>query len=212
MEALYRDWRDTNGQTNNLRLFWNGELVKPDDTTTLGAVAQFLGVNEENLVEGLTQHVVQELSKPSLRSLDGQEQDILSKLSYLQSTLDPLDVEGLSHLWLSRTQSHILGQSPTELPTSLTTPLPASHLLPLLESFLTEKQEVGLEDALQAFLVSATFKDCSLLLRFEGGGEGRTKIVDLDRKAWGNWEDGRTDAEVCAAFLGWLEAVQGEVA
>uniref|UniRef100_V5F1H9 Inositol-pentakisphosphate 2-kinase n=2 Tax=Kalmanozyma brasiliensis (strain GHG001) TaxID=1365824 RepID=V5F1H9_KALBG len=145
--------------------------------------------------------------------------DMLTQLAHLQSALDPLDVEGLAQLWLARTQSHVLGQSPTDLPPSLTTPLPSSQLLPLLQPFLdrSAQKEVTLEDALQAFLVSATFKDCSLLLRFvhtaEGKVEGETKLVDLDRKPWSKLSKMQeTDAEVCASFLAWLASVVGEPA
>ncbi|EST09149.2 Inositol-pentakisphosphate 2-kinase [Kalmanozyma brasiliensis GHG001] len=219
--ALYKDWQETNGKTNNLRLFWNGAVVAPDDRTSLAGVAQFFGVlGADTLLDALTHHIVEELSMPTMPAFEGDSKvDMLTQLAHLQSALDPLDVEGLAQLWLARTQSHVLGQSPTDLPPSLTTPLPSSQLLPLLQPFLdrSAQKEVTLEDALQAFLVSATFKDCSLLLRFvhtaEGKVEGETKLVDLDRKPWSKLSKMQeTDAEVCASFLAWLASVVGEPA
>ncbi|SPO23939.1 probable Inositol-pentakisphosphate 2-kinase [Ustilago trichophora] len=225
IRALWRDWKETKGKTNNLRLFWNGAVVDPDDTTTLNDVAQFLGAqsseDEEALLRALSTQLIAELSKPTLPNTAG-EQDastVLTRLSHLQASLDPLDVEGLSQLWLHHTQSHTLGQlltttDPASLPAALTSALPVSQLYFILEQVLTTSStaEVKLEDALQAFLVSASFKDCSMLIRFsrtpigEGGKfEGETKLVDLDRKPFEKLESmQKTDGEVCAAFLAWL--------
>ena len=212
VKSLWRDWKRTEGRTNNLRLFWNGAIVDPSDNQTLGAVAEFIGARDETdgqLVEALTQKVVEELSKPRLTN-----QTILSRLSHLQATLDPLDVEGLAQLWLSRTQSHTLGcaEPSIDLPESLTASLGASQLPAVLESVLSPTAaQVSLEAALQAFLVSATFKDCSLLLRFshsDRGWESWTKLVDLDAKPWNKLATmQKTDGEVCAAFLTWLAEV-----
>ncbi|TKY88597.1 hypothetical protein EX895_002586 [Sporisorium graminicola] len=221
VKALWNDWKETKGKTNNLRLFWNGAVVNPADRVVLTGVAQFLGADgdgEEQLVEALTRYVVDELSKPRLAANDDDQESVLSRLSHLQSTLDPLDVEGLAHLWLSRTQSHILGQADPhlDLPSALTACLPAAQLSTVLAAFLSvssTRADVALEDAVQAFLVSATFKDCSLLLRFrrgEAGVEGNTKIVDLDSKPFGKLGSMQnTDNEVCAAFLGWLAQCGG---
>ncbi|CDW98964.1 hypothetical protein [Sporisorium scitamineum] len=95
VKALWTDWKETGGKTNNLRLFWIGAAVNPVDSGTLSAVAQFLGVKgegEEQVVEVLTRHVVDELSKPRLAA-DGERISVLSRLAHLQSTLDPLDSE-----------------------------------------------------------------------------------------------------------------------
>ncbi|SJX65103.1 uncharacterized protein SRS1_15924 [Sporisorium reilianum f. sp. reilianum] len=213
VKALWSDWKETGGKTNNLRLFWNGAVVSMADSETLGEVARFLragGEGEEQLVEALTGYVVDELSKPRLADAAQSSASVLSRLAHLQSTLDPLDVEGLAHLWLARTQSHTLGQADPSLnlPASLTSSLPAAQLATVLPPFLAASAEVTLEDAVQAFLVSATFKDCSLLLRFVGSEEGveaETKLVDLDSKPFGKLGSMQaTDSEVCAAFLGWL--------
>lgn len=224
VEALWRDWTETGGKTNNLRLFWNGDVVDPQDATTLDSIAQFFGAYKTpvgGLVEVLATHIVGELTKPTLPSGGESEArvSILSRLAHLQSALDPLDVEGLAQLWLSRTQSHTLGQAPPEmnLPPALQRNLPAADLPTILDSFLTASGgEVTLEKALQAFLVSATFKDCSMLLRFhraEGGVVGETKLVDLDSKPFSKLSGmQKTDNEVCAAFLAWLSSCEGSPA
>ena len=76
--------------------------------------------------------------------------------------------------------------------------------------------EIELEDAVQAFLVSATFKDCSLLVRLSRSSENEsgervqseTKLVDLDRKPFAKLHSmQQTDSEVCAAFLAWLQTL-----
>lgn len=215
IKALWDDWIDTKGKTNNLRLFWNGAVVDPQDSVTLEAIAQFLGT--DNSVQGrlkgaLTQHLDKELSKRVLGENDEWSTvSVLSRLAHLQSALDPLDVEGLAHLWLRRTQSHVLGQasSDVDLPPALTRNLAAAQLAAMLDSFLSgTTAEVSLEDAVQAFLVSASFKDCSMLLRFhqtESGVQGETKLVDLDSKPFAKLSSmQQTDSEVCAAFLAWL--------
>lgn len=218
IKALWSDWTETGGKTNNLRLFWNGAVVGPHDTVALDDIARFLGADdtaEEQLLDALAQHLVEELSKPVLPTDKQEKASILSHLAHLQSALDPLDVEGLAQLWLSRTQSHTLGEaSPdVDLPAALTGSLPAPQLLPILQSVLSAStEEVNLEDAVQAFLVSATFKDCSLLLRFHRSNEGvvgETKLVDLDRKSFSKLSTmQQTDSEVCGAFLAWLSGCE----
>ncbi|GAC92826.1 hypothetical protein PHSY_000382 [Pseudozyma hubeiensis SY62] len=222
--ALWRDWIETGGKTNNLRLFWNGAVVGPQDTKSLDSIARFLGADKAvagDLVDVLAKHIVDELSKASLPSRGESEApvSILSRLAHLQSALDPLDVEGLAQLWLSRTQSHILGQVPpdVDLPPALTRNLPATELLAVLEPFLSvSDRQVTLEDAVQAFLVAATFKDCSMLLRFHRSNEGvigETKLVDLDSKPFSKLSGmQKTDNEVCAAFLAWLSSCEGSPA
>ncbi|SNX86384.1 related to Inositol-pentakisphosphate 2-kinase [Melanopsichium pennsylvanicum] len=240
IRALWREWKQTHGKTNNLRLFWNGQMVYPKDTESLKHVAALLGGQdgEEAFVVALVKHLIKELTRPYLFSTEiGQDKDdkemsLLSRLAYLQSALDPLDVEGLAHLWLHHTQSHTLGQihvsnsnsnfnsTTSSLPPSLTCALPSSQLYPVLQKFFkpsASSVDVKLEDAVQAFLVSASFKDCSMLIRMNRDqdrvGEKlvvqETKLVDLDRKSWEKlgWMQ-KTDAEVCATFLKWLETLE----
>ncbi len=218
VNALWKDWKESEGKTNNFRLFWNGQLVRTEDAKTLGDIASFLYSNsgeEGGVEEALTKCLVEELSKTTLPSAQGQGKvSVLNKLAYLQSALDPCDVEGLASFWLQHTQSHTLGQLPpastaastASLPAGLTSSLPSPTLAPLLEKFLSTPPSTldspsvepeSLEAAIQAFLVSATFKDCSVLIRFttptndDGEGtkpvEGETKLVDLDRKLSPSW-------------------------
>lgn len=269
IRALWTDWCESDAHTNNFRLFWNGTRVHPHDRPTLNAIARFLGADgqtaddnheEDALLQALIQHLTVELSKPSLPSIrtlnqaagtgDREDEDagvsVLSRLSQLQSSLDPLDVEGLAHLWLHHTQSHILGKLPPTLPNTQFQPTPepspptstpeVAELSVVLERFLLNTTgasdvDVELQDAVQAFLVSASFKDCSLLIRFspspsspsdshsqaETGSkivvgnqrlQSETKLVDLDRKAMAKLEAmQQTDNEVCAAFLAWLSSL-----
>ena len=119
--------------------------------------------------------------------------------------LDPWDVEGLAHAWTEHTGSHVLGQLPDDTADNLTPA--AAELLPLVQPLLDGAQASSVQQAVQAFLVSASFKDCSLLLRFPRAAEASTWMVDLDRKpATKLAKMQQTDAEVCAAFRGWLSA------
>lgn len=231
LRALWSDWKESGGKTNNLRLFWNGSVVHPDDQASLTAMAGFLGVkqrqrDEEGLLDALTTHLVAELSKPCLPVHDDAQErvSVLTRLAQLQSALDPLDVEGLAQLWLERTQCHILGSTPASqtesLPAALTSAVPAAQLVQVLRRLLPavsdcarSAAEIELEDAVQAFLVSATFKDCSLLVRLSRSSDGErvqseTKLVDLDRKPFAKLHSmQQTDSEVCAAFLAWLQTL-----
>jgi inositol-pentakisphosphate 2-kinase len=118
---------------------------------------------------------------------------VLQILSKLQRTLDSLDIEGLSKLWrLSHGDSIPIGSNVPE-PTlndwtnlldtyfvksrsssdSITTELPdASHLL----------------YHLHAYLLSATFKDCSIILKLPNlyqsmdASSGSITVIDLDQK------------------------------
>lgn len=226
IKALWADWKETGGKTNNLRLFWNGSVVQPGDQENLNAIAGFLGAqtDEGALLAALAEHLVAELAKPAPSTDGTSTSSVLSRLAHLQSSLDPLDVEGLAHLWLQRTQSHVLGDSSNaaDLPPALASLLPSSQLHSVLEPFLAASKsnaaELKLQDSVQAFLVSASFKDCSLLIRFSRSNKdegdvvkGETKLVDLDRKPFAKLSSmQKTDSEVCAAFLAWLKTIDGE--
>jgi len=153
---------------------------------------------------------------------------VLAKLSELQRSLDSLDIEGLSAL--------VTGKSATEYPNE---PLPLldapeaqveedptlDEWRRFLDAHFHHKFEGGLATPanvkaithgisqkryhLLAYLLSATFKDCSIIIR---GHEDDVKsatatIIDLDSKSFermGKWEKLDRDVVKCT-----LEAEEG---
>lgn len=214
LDALWTDWIATRGKTNNLRVFCNGALVRPDDARALADAAATLGASAGEGVETLRNnvwtHLVGQVQRELLRrSLvhDGTQVSVLHRLKRLQAALDPWDVEGLAHAWNQHTGSHVLGQLPNDTSAADDLTPAAAELLPLVQPLLDGAQPKSVQQAVQAFLVSASFKDCSLLLRFPRAAEASTWMVDLDRKpATKLAKMQQTDDEVCAAFRGWLSA------
>ena len=151
------------------------------------------------------------------------EQPVLAKLSELQRALDPLDIEGLSSL--------VTGKPSVEYPNE---PLPivdapevCAGMEPSLDEWrrfldihfhlkLDEKSSCprgfnalahGMSEKryqLLSYLLCATFKDCSIIIR---GPEGDAKsatvsVIDLDAKGaerMGRWE--RLDRDVVKCTL-----------
>jgi len=149
---------------------------------------------------------------------------VLAKLSEIQGSLDPLDIEGLSTL--------VTGKSATEYPNESLPLLDAPEVQaedPTLDEwrrFLDIHSQHKLKDGLAnfkglahgmsqkryyllAYLLSATFKDCSIIIR---GHEDNVKsatvtIIDLDSKSLGRmrkWESLDRNVVKCT-----LEAEEG---
>jgi len=139
---------------------------------------------------------------------------LLSLLSKLQRSLDSLDIEGLSLLWA---QYH-LGPIGSGIPDPtmdewvsfttmyLNTHPPAPTQIDQLASIDKER----LRYYILAYIFSATFKDCSVILHFDGGLEDSITVIDLDPKKverLQKWEV--QDREIVMGFKKALE--KGEV-
>ena len=154
---------------------------------------------------------------------------VLAKLSEIQRSLDPLDIEGLSAL--------IAGQPAAEYPNQSLPLLGAPEVLVgedptldewrrFLDAHFHHKLKGGLSSTpmdmkpfthgisqkryyLLAYLLSASFKDCSIIVR---GHEDNVKsatvtIIDLDSKnlgRMGKWEELDRDVVKCT-----LDAEEG---
>lgn len=153
---------------------------------------------------------------------------VLKILAKLQRTLDILDIEGLSSLWdrtlvsyadpaagpdtplspVGQTSSLFESPDPTiddwskfidqylmQIGTSTTTEERMNHAQPLTSN---------LRYYLMAYLLSATFKDCSIIVKpiMPGmQGKGSITIIDLDPKGMDRlrkWE--RLDAQIALAY------------
>ncbi|KAK4706171.1 hypothetical protein P7C70_g28, partial [Phenoliferia sp. Uapishka_3] len=181
--ALLHNWIASDGKANNLRLFLNGSCIPPSEvnrealSTTL-CVTQALSSTErvldnwQNIIDTL-----QTLLVPALLT-----SPILPNLRSLQSSLDPLDIEGLETLLSSR--------SPSESLTSF-----ATSPQPSISDWMSWKsqwekagpvEESSSRELVLAYLLSATFKDCSIFIRLDTSGSiikpEAIKAVDLDPK------------------------------
>lgn len=239
--ALYKDWRTSQGATNNLRLFWNGKIVAPDDGDLIAEIERHLisdsrteTSSEDNLLEGLVAMLIRELSKPQVPPLHTAQPllTVLDRLAYLQSQLDPLDVEGLAKAWLEVAKSETLGdlapdqsQLDPESTSLLTSPPTVDDLKHCLTDILgpgpvscpPRTPAQSLSKHIHRFLLSSSFKDCSLLIRCDKSEEGvlmsSTKVIDLDLKPISKLPSFQiTDTFVCSRFARWKSTLASEPA
>ncbi|KAG2357576.1 hypothetical protein BDR07DRAFT_1419875, partial [Suillus spraguei] len=144
--ALWAGWYESHGSLNNLRFFVEGRMAKPDDVRPLDAIAgTLLTANELTDVQDLRESFISVLSQALLDS------PVLPLLSTLQRTLDILDIEGLSKLL------PIYG-------------IGSSDFVKVYQSDYhswdhTVLNPGHLRHYLIAYLLSATFKDCSIIIR-----------------------------------------------
>lgn len=126
---------------------------------------------------------------------------LLRDLSYLQRTLDPLDIEGLAALHDKR------GETLDALSTSNPTvdeweSFVNTYHNPVFQNSLNHEQLDILQHQYytQAYLLSATFKDCSIMLRLgRNNKESNIFAIDLEAKSvyrLKKWKD--QDAEIAS--------------
>ncbi|GJE89480.1 inositol-pentakisphosphate 2-kinase [Phanerochaete sordida] len=194
--ALWDTWVSSSGTTNNLRVFVHGHMVRPDATpTSIEALAAQLGLAGEFTLYTVRDAFVARVL-PLLR-----ETSVLRLLANLQRTLDPLDIEGLALLWSRAYASQEPGialqtQSPDDGAPDAS-PLGAGLSDPtiddwkeFLDVYFAKNAQMDHDhpDAADlkyycvAYLLSATFKDCSLILRIPEDGAGSITLIDLDVK------------------------------
>ncbi|BGP14111.1 hypothetical protein JCM10213_002409 [Rhodosporidiobolus nylandii] len=165
---------------------------------------------------------------------------LLSTLKHLQRTLDALDIEGLAALLLEREGLDLfspdadlskLGEQPTlpeweswlarYLPILRPSPSASPSTSPsdARDTFATvlAYPPTSTRDAVLAYLISATFKDCSLILRLplptSAGvhAQASVKPIDLDPKPLARMgKYARMDAEILASWAGLLDGIEAE--
>ncbi|EKM61589.1 uncharacterized protein PHACADRAFT_83082 [Phanerochaete carnosa HHB-10118-sp] len=193
LHALWDAWVSTSGMANSLRIFVQGQTVRPDASPlSIQPLASQLGLPDEFTLFTVRDAFVSQVLPLLL------ETSLLRILSNLQSTLDPLDIEGLSLLW-SRA-------NPSREPLQTQSPDDGAPSAPPLGSGLSDptiddwKQFLGIYLAKNsqmdhdhpdiadlkyyclAYLLSATFKDCSIMFRIPEDGRGSISVIDLDIK------------------------------
>ncbi|KAG1822891.1 inositol-pentakisphosphate 2-kinase [Suillus subaureus] len=188
--ALWAGWYESRGSLNNLRLFVEGRMAKPDDDHSVQLLARFFAAGESTDVQNLRELFSSTLAQVLLDS------PILPLLSNLQRTLDILDIEGLSRLY---TQSSS-GSSCDSLGSSIPDPS-MEEWKDFVEVYQSDHHSWDhtvpspghLRYYLMAYLLSATFKDCSIIIRPKSAyvGSFDATIIDMDIKSMdrlGKWE------------------------
>lgn len=105
---------------------------------------------------------------------------LFSKLAHLQRSLDSRDIEGLSQLWSHFHPGLPLGQGEPE-PT-------LGEWYGFIQSYFSGGEESlpgeeSLRYSILAYLLSATFKDCSVILRFDNTSQDSLTLIDLEPKS-----------------------------
>ncbi|KAL0946824.1 hypothetical protein HGRIS_012993 [Hohenbuehelia grisea] len=228
VEGLWEAWLSSEGAINNMKVFVDGQVIKPNRISIL---AGKLNQGESDL------NVLRDSFTSTYLPLLV-ETPVLATLSKLQRTLDVLDIEGLSALWhrtlLSYTDTHA-GPDDDEVPLSpvgQSSPLFSSpdptmkEWAEFLDTYLSHHAmtEPDMEDKqrmnyarprsadlryyLIAYLLSATFKDCSIIIKPALGGvnagepaQGKVTVIDLDPKSMDRlrkWE--KLDQEIAESY------------
>ena len=142
---------------------------------------------------------------------------VLSRLKHLQSSLDPDDIEGLARIFSSYTGQSLAEYLATHTETeSLLSQPTAVEWSSFSEEWNDESTSLPLTDRqlrlrLMAFLLSATFKDCSVFLSLRPSPAGTTeaivKVIDLDSKPMSRLPKYlKADQEIVQSFRERLES------
>ncbi|KAJ7217091.1 inositol-pentakisphosphate 2-kinase [Mycena pura] len=175
LNALWDAWKESDGAVNNLKVFVRGNKIDPAEQHSI--LDMVSGATDPK--EGLTSALLPVLiNTPVLRTI-----------SRLQRTLDALDIEGLAALWgcAPGGADPTLAEWGDFISTYLAAPAPSPPADP-----------AHLRYHVLAYILSATFKDCSVIVRVP---DGTASVIDLDVKDVGRlprWE--RLDREIVAAY------------
>jgi len=188
--ALWTGWYESHGSLNNLRFFVEGRLAKPDDDHSVQLLQRFFAAGGSTDVQNLRESFTSTLAQALLDS------PVLPLLSTLQRTLDILDVEGLSKLYTQTLSGSLCDGLGSSVP---------DPSMEEWEDFVevyqsdhhfwdhTVPSPGHLRYYLMAYLLSATFKDCSIIIRPKPAQVGSfdATIIDMDIKSMdrlGKWE------------------------
>ncbi|KAL4067780.1 inositol-pentakisphosphate 2-kinase [Scleroderma yunnanense] len=187
VQNLWTGWAKSNGSLNNLRIFASGKMVKPAHDS-YGHLVDLLAGGEP-----LTSRTDPKDAFISLLVSMLLSSRVLEVISTLQRMLDALDIEGLSKLHLEKAKSGL---------TSIITDPTYDDWRDFVASYRTgyctwdhaNPDPANTNCYLIAYLLSATFKDCSIILRIKQGNHSShsVSIIDLDQKPinrLGKWEE-----------------------
>jgi len=176
VEALWDRWMDSQGGTNNLRIFLDGRKLHPTEVRERvemaadyqvgdrSALANRLGVDASALPSAFAAHIASALlASPMLR-----------RLAELQRTLDPLDIEGLDGRYAAEHRQAL--EDAEDVGSEAT----VAELEAIAERF--DPATATLRELELAYILSASFKDCSIFVRMVEGAPPVVKAVDVDMK------------------------------
>ncbi|KAG9318637.1 inositol-pentakisphosphate 2-kinase [Chiua virens] len=183
---LWDGWVQSGGTLNNMKVFVSGEMIRPSESHC--SIGEFLTATSE-VREAFVSALLPALQTP-----------VLDTLSNLQRSLDALDIEGIVRL---HSMTHpgakelgAVGRNPT---------------LKELQDFVASYRSVycaldhsqlspeHLDTYLTAYLLSATLKDCSIIIRIHRSDiSGKSTnlndrsrsifVIDLDLKSVDRFE------------------------
>ncbi|GAA5994595.1 hypothetical protein JCM5350_001467 [Sporobolomyces pararoseus] len=183
VHSLFSMWEYTKGKANNFRIFANGRRVDPNNPSTVDSAVNLLSSLSSQSENSSLESLAIDLLVPALL-----ESPLLSTLCHLQSSLDPLDIEGLA--------SRILNELGVDIsqPSVDLSRLGSQPDLEEWKTFLANYQsssspasQLDLRHHILSCLLSATFKDCSIIISFKRNSktkelESTMKAIDLDPK------------------------------
>ncbi|KJA27139.1 hypothetical protein HYPSUDRAFT_131996 [Hypholoma sublateritium FD-334 SS-4] len=222
IHSLWNAWVASNATINNLKIFAEGKFLTPSECQLMFADRHAAGLDLKAIGDAFASTLIQ----PLLRT------PLLRILSDLQRNLDPLDIEGLSKLW-KLTESTIAMQTlqgsdsvPPYTPLGGRSPFfqsaepHISEWIDFLDTYgSTDRPDAAnvkpspedLRYFLLAYLLSATFKDCSVVVKLDflqpypqstgTISSDSVTVIDLDPKKMSKlkgWE--KLDAEIVRAY------------
>ena len=188
IEALWDAWIASGGTLNNLKIFVEGRLITPSEAlSTSKGLAFYLDPASRGEQQGSSLAALKQSFTRALLPLITQT-ELIRSIRTLQSTLDSFDIEGLAALW-----AQVHG---TEIPLGSGEPEPTlGEWVAFVNTYHTQGLKINeqsptndqLRYHILAYLLSATFKDCSVILRYpalssEEGGKPSVTVIDLDQK------------------------------
>lgn len=153
LHALVKSWEATNGKGNNLKLFYEGEMVIPSENTgSLGDI-----IDTEQSLPGLLADFI--TTSP-----------LVKRLKELQRVLDPVDIEEINELTKAQKGIDLLHTNNEEILEKLGGEVSLQEYSEFVSKFLAGNgsmlmnEEISLRTLVIAYLLSASFKDCSMMI------------------------------------------------
>ncbi|PWN38020.1 uncharacterized protein FA14DRAFT_170767 [Meira miltonrushii] len=200
--ALYASWQQ--GRENNLRIFLDGKKVEHPTSVIEGGA----GIMEqaETLTKKLYNDPNLNLAQAVARILASEQvQTILKRLRTLQQRYDPIDVEGVDKE-AQRQEGKSLLDRTDEMSISL------AEYESMLAKVGSGEKNLSLRELIASFLLSTSYKDCSLFIRISDGPNEpviHTHLVDLDPKPVVKLPYLLSiDREITKTFTEWAKDVQ----
>jgi len=180
---LWNGWVRSNGALNNMKVFVSGKMIRPSES--YHSLVEFLSAGTE-VHEALATALLPLLRTPALKTI-----------SNLQRSLDALDIEGITKLHgMSYPNAKGLGGVQRDPSLEEWRDFAASYHSVYCTLDHSKLCPENIDMYLNAYLLSATFKDCSIICRMrrsDVSGESSVEpdgifIIDLDLKGVDRFE------------------------